>query len=101
MSVAILNPADAIARIEVKSNRLEDLLETLAKMAVPIDPHLEHDLARGLARVEFEIGSEHLADLYDVLRACGLAASSLEIQKRILNDGARAEPFDTESDWGI
>lgn len=101
MSVAILNPTDAIARIEVKSHRLEDLLEALAKMAIPIDPQLEHDLLRGMSRVEFDIAADHLADLYDVLRACGLAASSLQIQKRMLNNGALADPFDTESEWGI
>jgi len=70
-------------------------------MAIPIDPQLEHDLPRGMARVEFEIPSEHIADLYDVLRACGLSPSSMEIQKRILNNGAPADPFDTDSEWGI
>lgn len=100
MSVAILNPVDAIARIEVKSRLLEDLLEALAKMAVPIDPRLEHDIPRGLARVEFEISSESLDDLEDVLHACGLSSSSLKIQKRILNYGAPADPFDIENEWG-
>ncbi len=101
MSVAVLIPADAVARIEVKSKLLEDLLEALAKMAIPIDPHLEHDIARGLARVEFEIASEYVSDLEDVLRACGLRASSLEVRKRILNVGALADPFDTESERGV
>jgi hypothetical protein len=101
LSVVVLIPTDAVARIEVKSKLLEDLLEALAKIEVPIDPRLEHDMARGLARVEFDIASEHVSDLEDVLCACGLRASSLQVRKRILNDGALADPFDTESERGV
>lgn len=101
MSVAILTPVDAIARIEVKSRLLEDLLEALAKTTFPIDPQLEHNLLAGTSIVEFDIASEHIADLQDVLHACGLTSSSLSVRKRILNDGAPAVPIDTPSEWAV
>lgn len=84
-SLALISPNGELVslRLEVESNSLENLLESLAELSFPVNPDIDHQSMPVSVAVEFPAWETQIPEVRRTLRQGGFGNTTLQVRSAL------------------